>query len=146
MQCYRERQLEPPGEEEEIEEIEEHEEPEQPMESEKITDSSQKDGDADKETDGEDKEKEDGNESDGSRKSGRTSRSRSRSVSSKWENIVFLNSLFKATFVNYYFTIFFLQEHHPVLAHIHALTLDLDRVVVVLHQIEAVRVEAEVVR
>lgn len=58
--------------------------------------------------------------------------------------------------VNYHFAIYFLKEHHPVRVHAHAhahilaLTPDLGHEVVVevvaLHQIEADRVEAEVVR
>lgn len=138
MQCYRERQLEPPCEEEEIEEIEEHEEPDQPMESEKVTDSSQKDTDADKETDGDDKEKDDGNESDGSKKSGRTSRSRSRSGSSKCGKIALLNSIVQKARIN--ILLFVLQEH-PAHAHVHTL----DREVGVPHRIKVVRAEVAVV-
>ncbi|XP_055294950.1 RNA polymerase II-associated factor 1 homolog [Sitodiplosis mosellana] len=77
LQRYREKQLEPPGEEEEIEEIEEAEETEQLMDTEKEADS-QENVEVEKEND--DKEKPDGNESDHSGKS-RSSRSRSRSRS-----------------------------------------------------------------
>lgn len=75
MQRYREKQLEPPCEDEEIEEIEEVEEV--VVETEKVTDS-QNNTEAEKEND--EKEKADGNESDHSEKS-RSSRSRSRSKS-----------------------------------------------------------------
>lgn len=79
LQRYRERQLEPTCEEEEIEEIEMHEEPEQVTEIEKPTET-QEDVEVEKETD--EKAKADGNESDHSEKS-RSSRSKSRSVSSE---------------------------------------------------------------
>lgn len=79
LQRYRERQLEPTCEEEEIEEIEMHEEPEQVTEIEKPTET-QEDVEVEKETD--EKAKAGGNESDHSEKS-RSSRSKSRSVSSE---------------------------------------------------------------
>lgn len=85
MQRYREKQLEPPCEEEEIEEIEEHEEPEPAIETEKVTES-QEDIEVEKDTD--DKGKTDGNESDHSAKS-RSSRSKSRSVSSMYTSNCF---------------------------------------------------------
>lgn len=78
MQRYREKQLEPPCEDEEIEEIEEAEDTEQLIETEKVVEESQENVEVEKETD--DKEKPDGNESDHSGKS-RSSRSRSRSRS-----------------------------------------------------------------
>lgn len=79
MQRYREKQLEPPCEEEEIEEVEVVVETEQPIESEKA-DESQTIVDLEKKID--EKIKTDGNESDHSRSSRSRSRSKSRSASS----------------------------------------------------------------
>lgn len=80
LQRYREKQLEPPNEDEELEEIEEHDEPEPQVEQTEQANESQENVDVEAEKKNDDKEKEDGNESDHSEKS-RSSRSRSRSHS-----------------------------------------------------------------
>lgn len=154
LQRYRERQLEPPCEEEEMEEIEEHEEPEQQTEPEPANES-QENVEVEKEND--DKEKNDGNESDRSEKS-RSSRSRSRSRSHSRSKSRSASSMLDHSIK---FEIFFqelvlqFQEHLVrvpglTLGHGHVLVLVLDlkhlgREAEVPHRIVVALLEAEAV-